>query len=298
MLATAGGDVVASQSFEIPNSKEYLMKIMPTMSMVGKANILVFYITECGEIISDSQQIELIKKMNNEINIELSKPVAKPGEMLEISKNSNPGSFVGLVGVEQSVLILKKENDFDQSEVLNELEKYNEIEHNAANTLINKNSFYEDFESAGFVIITNIEKPGKIFKLEEKLLILYLLTVFQLLPKQRQLGKIFLFSKSKLSILFLITVRLPVGLPVQLPVKRRKQLLAQYDSSFGSAAEPQSSSSADFSIETTQLHPMRAARARTFLFNSVQTIQPSKPIEIGKTFPETWIFESFDFDDT
>ena len=176
MLATAGGDVVASQSFDVPNSKEYLMEIMPTESMVGSAHILVFYITEHGEIISDSVQIELGRKIKNQINIELSKPVAKPGEMLKISVTSNPGSFVVLLGVDQSVLNLKEGNDFGQSEVQSELEKYNEMKCSVTESSMNKSKMvYEDFEKAGFVIITNLNKPRKILSFAQKnFLVLFL----------------------------------------------------------------------------------------------------------------------------
>ena len=69
---------------------------------------------------------------------------------------TNPGSFVGLLGVDQSVLILKKGNDIEQSTVFNELEKFNSIDryNNEWRGTYDWRS-YEDFNDAGAVIITN-----------------------------------------------------------------------------------------------------------------------------------------------
>lgn len=54
----------------------------------------------------------------------MSKDQVKPGEQIKISVISKPNSFVGLLGVDQSVLLLKKGNDIDKSTVFNELSCY------------------------------------------------------------------------------------------------------------------------------------------------------------------------------
>ena len=75
---------------------------------------------------------------------------------MELSVTTNPGSFVGLLGVDQSVLILKKGNDIEQSTVFGELEKYNKIDKH--NSVWNGNydwRSFDDFGEAKAVIITN-----------------------------------------------------------------------------------------------------------------------------------------------
>jgi hypothetical protein len=42
------------------------------------------------------------------VKLELSTLQAGPGQNLDITINTNPNSFVGLLGVDQSVLLLKK----------------------------------------------------------------------------------------------------------------------------------------------------------------------------------------------
>ena len=69
---------------------------------------------------------------------------------------TNPGSFVGLLGVDQSVLILKKGNDIEQSTVFNELEKYNNIDKHNQKWIGNYDDrLFDDFSEAKAVIITN-----------------------------------------------------------------------------------------------------------------------------------------------
>jgi hypothetical protein len=62
---------------------------------------------------------------------------------------------VGLLGVDQSVLLLKKGNDIEKSNVFEELDKYNE------KTRFNRRWYggyyptYTDFDSSGAVVVTN-----------------------------------------------------------------------------------------------------------------------------------------------
>lgn len=170
------GDVVASELVKIPNTKSYQIQFAPTLSMVPKSRVLVFYITDDGEIISDSLEIEFEKELKNyvrrfmhillqyqsnfflQINVELSKGEAKPGENLEISVSTNPNSFVGLLGVDQSVLLLKKGNDIEESTVFAELgmyeyaDKYNYEWHENYDY-----SSWRDFQSADAALITNAQ---------------------------------------------------------------------------------------------------------------------------------------------
>lgn len=75
---------------------------------------------------------------------------------MKISVKTNPGSFVGLLGVDQSVLVLKKGNDIEVSAVLNELEQYD------TGTLLNNfdrdRKVFKDFEASNLFTVTNAKK--------------------------------------------------------------------------------------------------------------------------------------------
>jgi hypothetical protein len=105
------GDVVSSETLSVPDAKSFHIEFTPSLAMIPKVNFVVFYITDDGEIISDSLDIEFGNELRNFVDIDLSKNQAKPGENLDIIVSSNANSFVGLLGVDQSVLLLKKGNE-------------------------------------------------------------------------------------------------------------------------------------------------------------------------------------------
>lgn len=95
-----------------------------------------------------------------QVDLKLSSEQAQPGETLNISVSSKPNSFVGLLGVDQSVLLLKSGNDIDQSIVFNELNKYGEIDNYNYQWYENYDysSNREDFNQVDAIIISNAKK--------------------------------------------------------------------------------------------------------------------------------------------
>lgn len=76
-----------------------------------------------------------------------------------MSVSSRPNSFVGLLGVDQSVLLLKKGNDIEKSIVFDELGKYNFVDkYNHDWSQSYDPRFYTAFQSSEAVIITNANK--------------------------------------------------------------------------------------------------------------------------------------------
>lgn len=79
--------------------------------------------------------------------------------MLNITVNSLPNSFVGLLGVDQSVLLLKSGNDIEKSTVIEDMERYNEVDHyNSSFTQDYYNLRYENFEMSDAAVITNAKR--------------------------------------------------------------------------------------------------------------------------------------------
>lgn len=96
-----------------------------------------------------------------QIEVEISKNEVKPGADLDITVNTNLGSFVGLLGVDQSVLIMKSGNDIEHSSVFDELDAYNKADRtNRQWGGRSMDSNTEDFKNSDTVIITNAEHGG------------------------------------------------------------------------------------------------------------------------------------------
>lgn len=115
--------------------------------MVPKAQFIVHYIKD-NEIISDRLEIDLgddlqnfvsystqiyasiseINKIFNlnffQVELDISTKETRPGKEVDITVISKPNSYVGLMGIDQSVLLLRKGNDLDKSQVFNELDEF------------------------------------------------------------------------------------------------------------------------------------------------------------------------------
>lgn len=93
--------------------------------MVPKAQVLVYYIKN-DEIISDNLEIEFGDDLQNFVRLELSNQKTTPSQDIDITITSKPNSYVGLLGIDQSVLLLRRGNDLEKTEVFKELEMYTE----------------------------------------------------------------------------------------------------------------------------------------------------------------------------
>lgn len=59
-----------------------------------------------------------------QITLESSTLETRPGQNVELKITTRPNSFVGVLGVDQSVVLLKSGNDLSQNEVFDELDEY------------------------------------------------------------------------------------------------------------------------------------------------------------------------------
>lgn len=59
------GDIIELVNVKVGNLKNFQIEFMPTSRMAPKVNVVVFYMTSDGEIISDSLKIEFGSEMRN-----------------------------------------------------------------------------------------------------------------------------------------------------------------------------------------------------------------------------------------
>lgn len=93
----------------------------PTFDHTPKTTVIVYYVS--GEsILSTSLHIDLTEQFKNFIDVEVVPDTAKPGDEVQINVKSNPKSYIGLLAIDQSVLLLRSGNDLANDEIWNELE--------------------------------------------------------------------------------------------------------------------------------------------------------------------------------
>ncbi|KAH8255371.1 hypothetical protein KR038_001683, partial [Drosophila bunnanda] len=117
------GNIVLSEYVDVPEGvKSYTVKFTPTFVMVPTATIYIHYVVN-DDLHFEEKSIEFEKEFSNSIDI--SAPLsAKPSEEVKLQVKTDPDSFVGLLGVDQSVLLLKSGNDLNRDDIFNSLNKY------------------------------------------------------------------------------------------------------------------------------------------------------------------------------
>lgn len=93
----------------------------PTFEYAPKATVIVYCVNN-ETIISSSSTIDLKENFKNYIDLEVVPDAVKPGSEVEISIKSNPKSHIGLLAIDQSVLLLRSGNDLTRDTVWQELE--------------------------------------------------------------------------------------------------------------------------------------------------------------------------------
>uniref|UniRef100_A0A2M4DQG6 TEP1-F n=1 Tax=Anopheles darlingi TaxID=43151 RepID=A0A2M4DQG6_ANODA len=158
------GDVLLSNTVAVPETKTHTFKFRASFAMVPRAKLVVFYIAANGDMVSDSKVITFDSELPNFMKVTLSKEQSKPGQDVEITVSTNPDSYVGLLGVDQSVLLLKSGNDITKDQVFSELEKYEERSYGYYRR---KKRYswrpyggeHRDFDSVGAFVLSNANDP-------------------------------------------------------------------------------------------------------------------------------------------
>ncbi|XP_055540110.1 thioester-containing protein 1 allele R1-like isoform X6 [Wyeomyia smithii] len=165
------GDIIVGGTIAVPEQRSHTFRFTASFAMVPRARLVVYFIQDDGELVSDKVDIEFGDDLQNFLKVSLSKSESKPGEDVDILISTNPDSYVGLLGVDQSVLLLKSGNDITKTKVFDELKMYEEPSY----SYYRKKRFapwryrasYDDFNDAGAIIMTNANEPPHPFYMFE-----------------------------------------------------------------------------------------------------------------------------------
>ncbi|XP_033172652.1 C3 and PZP-like alpha-2-macroglobulin domain-containing protein 8 [Drosophila mauritiana] len=119
----ARGNIVMSQFISLEGRKKSQeIAFEPAFVMVPQATIFVHYIFD-GVLISDEKTVDIERDFENTIEISTTNE-ARPRDEVSLKVKTDPHSFVGLLGVDQSVLLLRSGNDLNRDQILNNLATY------------------------------------------------------------------------------------------------------------------------------------------------------------------------------
>jgi len=149
----ARGDIIWALSPDAKNRTEFEFEVKIDQRMAPEAMIMCYYIrTENKEMIADVIRVPVSGQVRNIVKISTSREEAKPGQEVEVGIFTKPNSVVGVLGIDQSVLLLKSGNDISKSDLAEDANLYGGSTAAQVERARNAGSL---FESADVVVLSN-----------------------------------------------------------------------------------------------------------------------------------------------
>ncbi|ESN94934.1 hypothetical protein HELRODRAFT_180041 [Helobdella robusta] len=145
-----------TQTFSIDITKDLAVQLAP------EARFSISIVTENGELIYDSLAVNVVDYFINKVSLTFSKNSTEPGdENISLNIQTSNDSFVSLLAVDQSVLMMGASNDINKNLVSADLKKYIKDDNYCYNCLPNIPRYlgYSDtnsvIDSTGLFVMTN-----------------------------------------------------------------------------------------------------------------------------------------------
>lgn len=119
---------------------------------------IIVYRFKGDELLAAKTEIELTDDLNNFLKIKLPSKQVSPGQNVSIDVITKADSYVGLLGVDQSVLLLKKNDALTKDEAFNELGSYQTQHHPIDDISYSGRYFGTDFVWNNVILFTNAKK--------------------------------------------------------------------------------------------------------------------------------------------
>uniref|UniRef100_A0A1B0BJ29 TEP1-F n=1 Tax=Glossina palpalis gambiensis TaxID=67801 RepID=A0A1B0BJ29_9MUSC len=151
------GNIVQMRNIALSNPQNfYTITFKSTFEMMPNAHVFVYYVDK-GDL--KFQEIDVKIQPEFENKIEITGPSqAKPGQEVSLNVKTDPNSYVGLLGVDQSVLLLKSGNDLHLHAILNDLKPYKNWEENEWL----RNAYKVPGKKSGLLVMTNSHYPYQV----------------------------------------------------------------------------------------------------------------------------------------
>ncbi|KAJ8042375.1 hypothetical protein HOLleu_13409 [Holothuria leucospilota] len=114
-VVVSQGDIKLSTSVTTSKTRTPITFTIDS-SMTPKANVIISFVRADGEVVVDSVELNVDGSFQNQVSVSFDKTTTEPGDDITFSVESSPDSLVGILAVDQSVLLLKSGNDITQEQ--------------------------------------------------------------------------------------------------------------------------------------------------------------------------------------
>jgi len=160
------GNLVAARTVQAGGQRNHSFGFQVTAAMAPSARVVVYYVRKDGEVVADALNFDVEGIFQNFVEVQVAPNSVEPGKAVDVTVKAEPNSYVGVLAVDQSVLLLRSGNDITRQDVLNEVETYDSAPRPDYTTWFSEiggRSFWwpsaatasEIFSNSGTVILTN-----------------------------------------------------------------------------------------------------------------------------------------------
>ncbi|KAJ6649478.1 CD109 antigen [Pseudolycoriella hygida] len=155
----ARGNIISSVSQTVEEATKFEFNFIATFDMVPVVQVVVYTVRNNGDVDVVSRNIYVKTKLPNEITLESTLNQTEPGQEFDLKITTSADSFVGLMAVDQSVLLLRTGNDISLGDVSNELSNFNNVRRPSNNYHLRFKwtAHLSTIEDAGMFVLSNIE---------------------------------------------------------------------------------------------------------------------------------------------
>ncbi|XP_055637469.1 thioester-containing protein 1 allele R1-like [Toxorhynchites rutilus septentrionalis] len=154
---TALGEMVTSGHMLVKSERKAVFRFRTAFEMLPTASVVVFVVHN-DQLFSDVVEFK-VQNLNNYVNLTLSQTETEPGNPLMVGVRTKPGSMIGLLGIDKSVLLLGSGNDITKETLFDELQSFgSEIQD------------HDKFKRLGFSVFTNAHVKPEVDELPAVLL--------------------------------------------------------------------------------------------------------------------------------
>lgn len=162
----AHGKIIHAGNVAVPDRTYHVIKFKATFEMAPQATLIVYRFKH-DDIVATSTQIQIDQDLNNSVNVKLSTKQTEPGKSISIDITTNPMSFVGLFGVDQSVLLLKDNKGITKDDAWQSINEYDQQFYSVGDgpwsvpRLTYVQDYFNQFWNNDVILFTNAKQDGE-----------------------------------------------------------------------------------------------------------------------------------------
>ncbi|XP_041473602.1 CD109 antigen-like isoform X2 [Lytechinus variegatus] len=118
------GNILVSETISGLTGSEYVIEKQITAEMSPKSKLIVYFLTDSGEVVLDSLEFVVNVVFHNPVSASFSKKMGEPGDRVSFDVETTPGAFVGVLAIDRSVQLLADGNDITHNQVLESVGRF------------------------------------------------------------------------------------------------------------------------------------------------------------------------------